>query len=138
MSTTAERHTAAGPRSSLGRDRKDVHPEVVKAMDEFVRRLDAKRAEFPPICRVLLYGSHARGDYHKDSDVDVAVIYEGPESESFLWQLGPCHSRVDVSDSSVMEAIPLLEERMAAPGLTGNPDFYRSVRRDGIEWLMPS
>ena len=25
--------------------------------------------------KIILYGSYARGDYRKDSDIDVAVIY---------------------------------------------------------------
>jgi predicted nucleotidyltransferase len=40
----------------------------------------------------VLYGSHAKGDVHQDSDIDVAVIFDGfsgdwLKTSSFLWRL---------------------------------------------------
>ena len=136
MSTTADR-LAANPRSTLGRGREDVHPEVVEAMDELVSRLAAKRDEFPPICQVLLYGSHARGDYHKDSDVDVVVVFDAPERGDLIWRMSPCVPDLP-SLPTILETLPILKGRMDDPESTINPHYYRNVQRDGIEWPMPA
>lgn len=130
------RTPSAGP--AHGRTRADVHPDVVAAMDEFVRRLSAMKGEFPPIVRVLLYGSHARGDFREGSDVDVAVVFDGPDNEALLWQLGPCHPDMPPTTPTTMYALPILKERMDDPETTMNPDFYRNVQRDGIDWPIPA
>ena len=34
-----------------------------------------------PIKKVLLFGSYAKGTYHKDSDIDVAVVVDMPDHD---------------------------------------------------------
>jgi predicted nucleotidyltransferase len=51
-----------------------VTPEKV---DEAVRRIVATA---DPL-QIIMFGSRARGDYRPDSDLDLAVILDGPESE---------------------------------------------------------
>ena len=34
--------------------------------------------------KIILYGSYARGDYHKDSDLDLFIIKDGEESSRML------------------------------------------------------
>ncbi|MFQ5676801.1 MAG: nucleotidyltransferase domain-containing protein [bacterium] len=34
--------------------------------------------------KIVLYGSYARGDYHKDSDLDLFIIKDGEESSRTL------------------------------------------------------
>ena len=53
-------------RSAVGR-------ATAQAMDEFIDRL--RHADLPPVQRVLLYGSRARGDHGDDSDIDTAVVF---------------------------------------------------------------
>lgn len=44
-------------------------------LDDLKRTL--KRSPGDPLLGIVLFGSMARGDYHKDSDIDVAVIVRG-------------------------------------------------------------
>ena len=34
--------------------------------------------------KIILYGSYARGDYHKDSDLDLFIIKDGEESSRII------------------------------------------------------
>ncbi len=34
--------------------------------------------------KIILYGSYARGDYHKDSDLDLFIVKDGEESSRML------------------------------------------------------
>lgn len=34
--------------------------------------------------KIILYGSYARGDYHKDSDLDLFIIKDGEESSRMV------------------------------------------------------
>jgi predicted nucleotidyltransferase len=51
-----------------------LSPEVTKIANEVTRRI----LETVQPQRVLLFGSSARGEYTKDSDLDVLVIVQGP------------------------------------------------------------
>lgn len=48
--------------------------EVETELKRIVERLAANGVE-----RVVLYGSYARGDFHRDSDVDLLVVKNTPE-----------------------------------------------------------
>ena len=49
-----------------------LDPETQVAIRTSVKHLKAARIQ--DICRVLLCGSSARGDYHADGDFDMAVV----------------------------------------------------------------
>ncbi len=58
-----------------------------KSREEVLRIVGGFRAELERIYRdrlvgVYLYGSYARGDAHDDSDIDVAVVLDGPVNPS--------------------------------------------------------
>ena len=36
-----------------------------------------------PVKMVILYGSHSRGNYREDSDIDVAVVFENLETDHY-------------------------------------------------------
>jgi len=48
-----------------------------KALEEFVNNIRTKYGD--RIERIILFGSYARGDYRKESDIDVLVIWKGDE-----------------------------------------------------------
>ena len=51
---------------------------------EAIRRYVAKlREEHEDIWRIYLYGSYARGTYHKESDIDLAVFWDRDEIDGF-------------------------------------------------------
>lgn len=68
---------AMAPRSTLARDLTNAElPRNARvALEEFARLLAQVR--LPPLSRFILFGSYARGDYREDSDLDVAVVFEG-------------------------------------------------------------
>jgi len=77
--------------------------------------------------RIILYGSRARGDYHRHSDIDILIIKDTPEP--FLRRLDAV---LDLCDGT--EAI---EPRVYTPAeiarmqSEGN-DFIRSVLAEGV------
>ena len=119
--------------------RASVEPAIASAMDAFVGRL--REAGLPPISRVLLYGSRARGDHREDSDVDIAVVFHGQPPPRYprhlLHQLGNVaydvqfHRNFDV----YLSPRPVFEGQLQETSSTRNPGFYRNVRQDAIEWV---
>ncbi|MCX9013143.1 MAG: nucleotidyltransferase domain-containing protein [Candidatus Methanoperedens sp.] len=52
-----------------------------KALKEFISSIKTKYET--KIDRVILFGSYVRGDYRKESDMDVLVIWKGDEVEGW-------------------------------------------------------
>ncbi len=52
-----------------------------KALEEFISSIKTKYGD--KIDRIILFGSYARGDYRKESDIDVLIIWKGDEIEGW-------------------------------------------------------
>lgn len=79
-------------------------------------------AEKLPVKALYLYGSYSKGDYQKDSDIDIAVIVERLADDYFedtplLWKL---KRKV----SNLIEPVLLTEDM--------NNPLYRDVTQTGI------
>ena len=95
-------------------------------------------AELPPISRILLYGSHARGDFHAESDIDVAVVLNGrpPAKGSRLelaHRLNPAHCKVLMELDANVSPTVIWEWEVGNPEKTLNPQFFRNVEAEGLE-----
>lgn len=51
---------------------------MTKSTQELEERLRGVFERHPEIVGAYLFGSRARGDEHEGSDVDVAVVFDGP------------------------------------------------------------
>ena len=86
------------------------------------------------VAEAWLYGSHARGTAHSESDVDVALVLDGPRDE--VREIG----NVLAGDamSILLErgyyvmpfTVPL--EAWRVPETFSNPFLIRNIKRDGI------
>ena len=78
---------------------------------------------------MYLYGSYARGEAEDDSDIDVAVVLEGPPNFSEEW----------ARTNAMWSAISLRENCLLADTYISREDFekrpyaiHRSIAREGI------
>lgn len=111
-------------------------PEIQNAINLFLARLP--EALLPPVSRVLLYGSYARGDFRADSDVDLAVVLAGadPGDETHFnlqMRLSVIRTYVIAQTLISISAVLIWEDDLRHPDSKNNPDFYRSVAGDGIQ-----
>ena len=94
--------------------------------------------ELPPVSRILLYGSHARGDFHAESDIDVAVVLNGrPPAKGarldLAHRLNPAHCKVLMELDANVSPTVLWEWEVGNPETTLNPQFFRNVVAEGLE-----
>ena len=84
----------------------------------------------PRLKKLILYGSQARGAAGPDSDIDVAVILDGPihvgpeiERTSHLRQ------RINLDTEQLVSLLYLTSETLR----DGHRLIYRNIRQDGVE-----
>ena len=95
---------------------------------------DGCQAIFGDIKDAYLYGSYARGDYHEESDVDILLTVEQPQSVI-------SHHRSDIanlsSDLSLEHDITVSISVKPAEQFERLIDvlpFYQNVKREGIKY----
>ena len=117
---------------------RDLDEETRHAVETFTAELRA--ADLPGLSRILLYGSRARGDHDRWSDIDIAVVLAGsdPRGEARralnerLWDIS-WKIRTASGDRFDVACHAVWEDDLSQPEKRKNPVFYRNVLADGIE-----
>lgn len=120
----------------------DIDQQTASAVDAYVRCAQHALRELAAPCleKVVLFGSRARGTHTPDSDADVALVLRGRDvkrSRLILWDMGDLTYETEAEFSFVVSPIILWSDFLERPSLSRNPDFYRAVLQDGIEWPLP-
>jgi len=107
-------------------DQVDIRDAVLVFREKLSGRFDA--------VQLILFGSRARGDYHDESDADVAVILAGQPGDFVDTKLAMARLAFDVlAETGVLiQALPVWESEWATPKDYSNPGLLQNIFRDGI------
>lgn len=82
------------------------------------------------LAELILYGSHARGDYHEESDIDFAVVLKEivttPGQEIF--KISPVSVDLDLKYNRYISFLPLSRKRLSESRLS----IHRFIKTEGI------
>ena len=107
-------------------DQVDIREAVLGFREKLADRFD--------VVQLILFGSRARGDYHDESDADVAVILAGQAGEFLATKLDMAGVAFDtlLETGVLIQALPVWENEWANPAGYSNTDLLQNVARDGI------
>ncbi|MGC8119996.1 nucleotidyltransferase family protein [Marinobacter sp. VGCF2001] len=107
-------------------DQVDIREAVLVFGEKLAGRFDA--------VQLILFGSRARGDYHDESDADVAVVLAGQPGDFVDTKLEMAGLAFEVLlDTGVLiQALPVWEREWANPQGYSNPELLENIVRDGI------
>lgn len=104
-----------------------MEPPIKNILQELREALEALYG--PRLKRLLLYGSHARGDATDDSDIDVMVVLEGlvrPGEE--IRRMGWIRTRLNLKYEHLLSLLPLSEDDFQQEDMP----LLDEVRQEGI------
>ena len=95
-----------------------------------LRKLKATLARDFPLVELRLFGSKARGDSDKESDIDVLVVLEEYDWDTRMAVVDLC---TDISIDYGVLLVPVLYSRAEyGSDLTKITPFYQAVAREGL------
>ncbi len=95
-----------------------------------LRKLKATLARDFPLVELRLFGSKARGDSDKESDIDVLVVLEDYDWDTKMAVVDLC---TDISIDYGVLLVPVLYSRAEyGSDLTKITPFYQAVAREGL------
>jgi predicted nucleotidyltransferase len=100
-----------------------------KAIEEYTKLL--KKLYGPVVLKAVVFGSVARGETDKDSDVDILIII----SDKYVKlrdEIGMSAYEIALKNNVVFSPIVMDESTYEWHRINKDP-FYKNIRRDGIE-----
>jgi antitoxin ChpS len=101
---------------------------------EAVLRFREKLADRFDIVQMILFGSRARGDYHNESDANVAVILAGQPGDFDETKMEMAGLAFDVLlDTGVLiQALPVWENEWGNPAGYSDSSLLQSIALEGV------
>jgi len=82
------------------------------------------------LAELILFGSHARGDYHEESDIDFAVVLKDDKTTGYseLSKLSPVSSELMLKHSQFVSFLTVSQRKLSESRLS----IYRFIKTEGI------
>ena len=107
--------------------------DVLMIVREFANMLAAKLGE--KLSDVILYGSYARGDFNKSSDIDVLVILDMEQDSIEKLRKPICQIAIEADWNYDTFIVPTLSGRSEFERFGDTSAFYRNIAREGVRML---
>lgn len=82
--------------------------------------------------QVILYGSYARGDFHKDSDVDIMILLDISDMEIKSYRHQLSHVTYDFNMDYDLDIKPIAKSEDHFLKWVENYPFYANVSKEGV------
>ena len=103
-------------------------PIVQQIATEFKAELEKLYGD--ELAELILFGSHARGDFHDDSDIDFALVLKNPAttSTSEIMKVSDVGNDLSIKYGQFITYIGMPEFKLQQSNL----GIYQEIRKDGI------
>lgn len=102
-----------------------------QALEAFTAAVARREGEW--FRSAILFGSHARGDAGRDSDVDVAVVLDGRPGDDLdaVMELSEIAYDVLLDTGVLIQPVPVRQDQWDHPERHSNPRLLANIRREG-------
>lgn len=81
---------------------------------------------------IILYGSYARGDYNNNSDVDIMILVDLPETEIKKIEKDVYDVASEIEINTGINISPVIKNRAQFEYWVDTLPYYRNVRDEGV------
>lgn len=81
---------------------------------------------------VILYGSYARGDYRKDSDIDIMILLDISDTEIKQYRHALSDMTYDFNMDNDVDVKPIAKNVIHFNKWVVNYPFYSNIKKDGV------
>ncbi|MCK7546242.1 nucleotidyltransferase domain-containing protein [Marinobacter bryozoorum] len=117
---------SVGLEQTIMDDRVDISDVILQFRERLADNYD--------VIQLLLFGSRARGHYHSESDVDIAVILPGEPDDFVETKLELAGRAFDVlvQTGVRIQPFPIWETEWQEPAKHSNPELLATAAREGL------
>ena len=103
-------------------------PIVKEIADEFKAELQKLYGD--NLAALILFGSHARGDYHEESDIDFAVVLKDDKTTGYseISKISPVSSELSIEYAQLVSFLTVSQKRLLESQLS----IHRFIKTEGI------
>ncbi len=83
------------------------------------------------LSKIIVYGSYARGDYHKNSDVDVMILVDLTEEEIKKIENSVYDIAFEIEMNTGIDISPVIKSESQFEYWVDVLPYYRNVREEG-------
>lgn len=103
-------------------------PVVQQIASEYKSKLQSLYGK--DFVELILFGSHARGDFHEESDLDFAVVLRNPEIRvaEEIFKTSPIGTHLELKYGLMLSTLPVSEKKKK----NSMQWVYQDIRKEGI------
>ncbi len=105
----------------------DKESKEIKKFVEQIQKILRNRLK-----KVILYGSYARGDFHKNSDIDIMILTDLDEEEIENYRDKISDVAYDIELDTGVILSPVIKNIEKYNIRTGFIPFYKNVQKEGV------
>lgn len=109
------------------------HEQIYEILMEFTK--EVKNILGESLQKVILYGSYARGDYHKNSDMDIMILTTLNDAEISQVENQIYNLAFDFQMEYFVDISVIIKNEMQFNFWLGAVPFYDNVKREGVVLL---
>jgi predicted nucleotidyltransferase len=103
-------------------------PIVQQIANEFKAELEKLYGD--ELAELILFGSHARGDFNNESDIDFAVVLKNPATRAApeIFKISSVSTELGLKYSELISVLPISSMRLT----TSMVPVFQEIRKEGI------
>lgn len=106
--------------------------KISKVIDEFIKEVNKTLGN--RVKKIILYGSYARGDYNKSSDIDIMILTDLSDDEMYNYFVKVSDIAYDIEEANNfdIQLSPLVKNINKFNYWLEALPFYINVQKEGV------
>ena len=103
---------------------------IQSLMEEYIYEI--KKIYSSHLRKVILYGSYARGDFKTDSDIDLMILLDLPDSDLKAYSRKLSYMTYDFNLDNDPDIKPIAKNKAHFTKWSTNYPFYANIHKEGV------